>query len=31
MALLQAYGFLALLNSQGVLTGAFDLVELRRP
>src|SRR4051812_42458038 len=25
MALLQAYGFLALLNSQGVLTGRFDL------
>ena len=25
MALLQAYGFLALLNSQGVLTGTFDL------
>ena len=25
MAMLQAYGFLALLNSQGVLTGAFDL------
>ncbi|HSK52511.1 MAG TPA: preprotein translocase subunit SecY [Clostridia bacterium] len=25
LALLQAYGFLALLNSQGVLTGTFDL------
>ena len=25
MAMLQAYGFLALLNSQGVLTGKFDL------
>ncbi len=25
MAMLQAYGFLALLNSQGVLTGTFDL------
>src|SRR4051794_4086413 len=25
MAILQAYGFLALLNSQGVLTGSFDL------
>ncbi len=25
MAILQAYGFLALLNSQGVLTGTFDL------
>jgi preprotein translocase subunit SecY len=25
MALLQSYGFLALLNSQGVLTGTFDL------
>ena len=25
MAILQAYGFLALLNSQGVLTGGFDL------
>src|SRR5207253_11253279 len=25
MALLQAYGFLALLNSRGVITGGFDL------
>ena len=25
MALLQSYGFLALLNARGVLTGAFDL------
>ena len=25
LAVLQAYGFLALLNSQGVLTGGFDL------
>ena len=25
LAILQAYGFLALLNSQGVLTGGFDL------
>ena len=25
MAILQAYGVLALLNSQGVLTGTFDL------
>ena len=31
MALLQAYGFLALLNSQGVLTGRFDLAQLRDP
>ena len=30
MALLQSYGFLALLNSQGVLSSGFDLVELRR-
>ena len=29
MAILQAYGVLALLNSQDALTGAFDLVELR--
>ena len=29
LALLQAYGFLALLNSQGVLTGTFDLGQLR--
>ncbi len=28
MALLQAYGFLALLNARGVLTGAFDLARL---
>ena len=25
MAMLQAYGFLALLNANGVLTGGFDL------
>jgi len=28
LAMLQAYGFLALLNSQGVLTGTFDLSSL---
>ena len=30
MALLQAYGFLALLNSQGVLSTGFDLATSRR-